>query len=364
MKNRGKGINSGDASARNLPQPPTPNPQPLTPDPRPLSVAVVGAGRLGTALARALASCGYTVEAVVSRRLSHARRAARSVDAPTGSRTPHALAASQLSLLPPVSILLITTPDDVLALTAASLAAACVQGDDSKNRRDAKNQRDSKNGSESEHRRSAKKRRGVALHASGALSSEVLAPLRACGFSVGSMHPLVAVTGDASAGAESLRRAFYCTEGDPQAVRAARGMVRALGAHSFAIDTRDKALYHAAAVLASGHTVALFDMASQLLARCGLTPARSRRVLLPLLRSTQENLSAHAPSRALTGTFARADVATVRKHLAALEAEGDPAALLVYALLGRRAARLAAENGADAGNLREITRALDEVLND
>jgi predicted short-subunit dehydrogenase-like oxidoreductase (DUF2520 family) len=177
------------------------------------------------------------------------------------------------------------------------------------------------------------------------------------------MHPLVSVS-DARSGAESLLRgAFFCTEGDAGAVRAARSIVRALGAQSFTISTTDKALYHAAAVMTSGHSVALFQTATELLARCGLTETRARRVLLPLLGSTLENLSTQTPARALTGTFARGDVSTVRKHLAALRSTKDRDALDVYALLGRRALRLAADGGADTSALEEIARLLDEVLN-
>ena len=302
-----------------------------------LSIAVVGAGRLGTALARALAGCGYEVKAVVARRAARAHRAASLVD----PRPAQALGAEQLASLPPTDILFITTPDDVLADTAARLAAELPAGFAPVPR---------------------KKRARVALHASGALTSEALAPLRARGFSVGSLHPLASITIDAAGGAESLRRAFYCVEGEAAAVRAARNVVRALGAESFTAGARDKALYHAAAVTASGHTVALFDLAARLLARCGLSPARSRRVLLPLLESTVRNLSAQTPARALTGSFARGDTATIRRHLDALRARADRAALLVYALLGEESLRLAAEAGAaDREALAALARLLAEI---
>ncbi|HVF50350.1 MAG TPA: DUF2520 domain-containing protein [Pyrinomonadaceae bacterium] len=297
----------------------------------PSRVAVVGAGRLGTALGRALAACGYEVAAVVARRARHAARAASLV----GGRT-QGLSAAQLSELPPVKIVFITTPDDRIEETAARLAET-MKGDAATPPR-------------------------VALHASGALSSDALAPLRARGFAVGSLHPLIAVS-DATTGAESLRRAFFCVEGDARATVAARKIVRTLGARSFTIDTKDKALYHAAAVMTSGHTVALFALAVELLMRCGLTATNARRVLLPLLDSTLENLSTQTPARALTGTFARADTSTVRRHLDALSALDDPTALRVYALLGERSLRLAAENGADSRALAGIARALDEILN-
>lgn len=290
-----------------------------------LTVAVVGAGRLGTALARALAGEGYEVEALLARRASSARRAARAA----GLSAP-ALGVERLGELPPVGLLFITTPDDRIAETAARLAELPAFADG---------------------------RGRVALHASGALSSRVLAPLGARGYGVGSVHPLAAVSG-AAGGAEGLRRAFYCVEGDARATRVARRVVRDLGGRSFSVSAEDKALYHAAAVMTAGHTVALFDAAARLLSACGLPETRAREILLPLLASTHANLARQAPARALTGTFARADVATVRKHLAALGGVDDGAALRLYALLGRLSLRLAARGGAAPAALEEIERLL------
>ncbi|HEX5707178.1 MAG TPA: Rossmann-like and DUF2520 domain-containing protein [Pyrinomonadaceae bacterium] len=318
------------------------------------TVNVVGAGRLGTALARALSSAGYDVRAVVNKTAGHARRAARLV-----ASKPRALSASQLSLLPDADLVILSVPDDALPRVADELAASLASKEASlasvekgKGKSSVKN----------EGRRPRRAR--VALHASGALSSDVLAPLRARGFAVGSMHPLASVSADAEAGAESLRAAFYCVEGDAGALRAARRAVRDLGGRSFSIQASDKALYHAAAVVASGHTVALFDLAARTLALCGLSQRRARQVLLPLLASTLSNLSHETPPRALTGTFARADVETVRKHLAALRARrGDDTeadALATYTLLGRHSLRLTAENGADAVALKRIAQLLRE----
>ncbi len=320
---RGKGSSRKGSSSLNL------SPLTFPPSARP-TVAVVGAGRLGTALALALSSSGYDLRAVVARRVAHARRAAAL------SKTAHTLAlnSAQLERLPPVQLLLITTPDDAVAETAARLAAVSPTSESKR----------------------------VVLHTSGALSSEVLAPLRERGFRTGSVHPLASVSEPLS-GAERLRGAFFCVEGEGAAVSAARRVVRDLGGQSFTVRAENKALYHAAAVMTSGHTVALFDTAARLLARCGLSEKRAREVLLPLLRGTLENLSARTPARALTGTFARADVETVRKHLAALLKDGDGAALMLYALLGDSSLKLAARRGdADAADLKEIALALRDVF--
>jgi predicted short-subunit dehydrogenase-like oxidoreductase (DUF2520 family) len=292
-------------------------------------VSVVGAGRVGTALALALSARGYTLEAVVARRPSHARRAAVLAGASV-----LALSSAQLEQLPPSRLLFITTPDDAIAETATRLAASVKE----------------------------KVRGRVVLHTSGALSSDVLAPLRERGFHTGSMHPLAALSEPLS-GAERLRGAFFCVEGDRAALSSARRVVGDLGGQSFSVRARDKALYHAAAVMTSGHTVALFDAALEALKGCGLAERRAREVLVSLLRGTVENLSAHAPASALTGSFARADVETIRKHLNALLERGDKTTLMIYVLLGDLSLRLVARGGgADPAQLKEVARALGQAF--
>ncbi|MBA3767060.1 MAG: DUF2520 domain-containing protein, partial [Acidobacteria bacterium] len=188
----------------------------------------------------------------------------------------------------------------------------------------------------------------------------ILSSLSDVNFRVGSMHPLVSIS-DPLHGAERLRGAYYCIEGEGSAVRVARKVVRDLEGHSFSINSRDKALYHAAAVMASGHMVALFDIALEMLARCGLKEKEAQAVLLPLVQSILENIRERDPAHALTGTFARADTATMRRHLAALRSsEKTNDALEAYRLLGRRSLQLAERNGVDAEALKEIRRVLEE----
>lgn len=291
------------------------------------TVTIVGSGRLGTALGRALALSGYQIQAVVSRRAAQARRAAAFVGPST-----QALAANQLSLLPPSKIIVIATPDDEIAGTAERLAGLL----------------------------KIPARGRAVLHTSGALSSyEVLSSLAGAGFHVGSLHPLVSVS-DARTGSASLQGAFYCVEGDATATRVARAMVRELNGQSFHIHSNSKPLYHAAAVMASGHVVALFQLAMEMLAQCGLSPRSARRVLLPLLESTVKNLITTEPAQALTGTFARGDLVTVKRHLQALKSNGLADALAAYELLGRRALKLAKQNGVDPVVLRQMRQALDE----
>jgi len=174
------------------------------------------------------------------------------------------------------------------------------------------------------------------------------------------MHPLVSVS-EPRAGAEALCGAFYCLEGDEAALRVARLIVRDLKGRSFSIPPERKALYHAAAVMASGHLVALFALAAEMLASCGVGKRSARRILLPLVESTVKNLQVSDPEKALTGTFARGDLATVERHLRALSRKELEPALEVYKLLGRRSLELAHKNGLDLQLLKQIRKALESA---
>lgn len=265
------------------------------------AVSIIGTGRLGATLAIALARHDYPIRSLVARQIKNARKAAALLD-----DKPAAYAANQIGLLPQAALFLISTPDDQIARVAAQLAKLNYDP------------------------------LPTVLHTSGALSSEVLSPLRAKGWSTGSVHPLISVS-DAK---DSIEGAFWSVEGDARAVRIAKALVRDLGGTSFSIPTADKPLYHAAAVMTSGNVTALFDVALEMLVECGLTRKTARRILQPLLVSTVHNLETKDPAQALTGTFSRGDVETVKRHLASLKDHKLAEALQLYALLGKRSLKL------------------------
>jgi predicted short-subunit dehydrogenase-like oxidoreductase (DUF2520 family) len=291
------------------------------------TISIIGAGRLGQALAIALQSTGYPIVALVARSRQKAEKAAALiVDA---RPQPRALGGNQLAELPPTELVIIATPDDAIQETGQKLSKLW----------------------------SGEARR-TALHTSGALSSGALAPLSERGFQTGSIHPLVSIS-DPVSGAEALRGAFYCLEGTRKAQSLAETIVRDLGGTSFTIKPESKALYHAAAVMASPHLTALFDLATEMLAACGLTKSKAQKVLAPLLESTVNNLKTSNPQQALTGTFARGDVATVRRHLQALSSKEFAEALGVYKLLGLHSLRLAEKNGLDRQLAEQIRKLLE-----
>ena len=205
----------------------------------------------------------------------------------------------------------------------------------------------------------ASKKNRTVLHTSGATSSAVLNPLRLAGFATGSFHPLVSVS-DAKSSRAIFHEVYFCVEGEELAVRLARKLVTQLGGRSFTIAPESKPLYHAAAVMTSGHVVALFDLALLMLRKCGLSTRDAQRVLLPLLRSTTTNLEANTPAHALTGPYARRDFETARKHLTALQESGLDDVNEVYRILARHSLALGKTLKRDP-NFELLARLLDHI---
>ena len=275
------------------------------------TVSLIGPGRLGIALGLALGVAGYEIVSLVGRSRQKLRNAAKLLD--SSCQLLITKVTKELEEGPVGDLVIVAVPDDQIAAVAQDLAEL------------------------------KSNKRPAVFHTSGALSSKVLWSLAAKGWHTGSIHPLASVS-DPVAGVEALRNAYWCVEGDSTAIRVAKRLVRDLGAHSFSIKSEDKPLYHAAAVMSSGNVTALFDVALEMLERCGVSRRTGQKMLMPLLESTTFNLSRSSPKEALTGTFSRGDLETVKLHLAALREKDVDEALKLYRLLGQHAVKLASSN--------------------
>lgn len=195
---------------------------------------------------------------------------------------------------------------------------------------------------------SGKLRRGCfVFHTSGSLTSSVMSDLADGGCHIGSIHPLVSISSP-ELGPSRFAGSYFCVEGDPQADTLAAEIVTDLGGKPFSISTKYKTLYHAAAVMACGHLVALFDSSVEVLTHCGLSEEESKEILLPLVKSTVDNLGTQSNSAALTGTFGRADIETFGRHLTTLNENVSDELLEIYLLLGERSLELASKSGVNA----------------
>ena len=256
------------------------------------TLAIVGAGRAGAALALAAHDAGYRITAVASR----SRKAAATLAIETGAE----LAATPLHAIRTADITLLTVPDGAVAPVAATIAASGV----------------------------ALRGRGV-VHAGARLGPDSIAALRVTAAAVGVLHPLQALAGRDSA--QLLRDSYFRIEADPALRPRLLELVAAIGGHVISADARRRDLYHAAAVLAGNAPLALLSRATQLLVAAGAEPGVAHAALAALLEGAAHNARLSGPAQALTGPVARGDDAAVAAHLEALRAY--PAARALYAAL-------------------------------
>ncbi len=193
-----------------------------------------------------------------------------------------------------------------------------------------------------------------ALHLSGALSTDVLAPLHARGYSTGSLHPLQSIADPWTAG-DRLVGSGFAVAGEPAAIGAARRLVLSLGGRPLVIPPMFRPLYHAAATLASNAVVALLAASVRMLGEAGISEDDAVHSLVPLMRGTLDNLEQLGPAAALTGPIARGDADTVRLHLSRLSPEDR----LLYCALGRETLRLARAMGLDPARAAELDSLLE-----
>ena len=195
----------------------------------------------------------------------------------------------------------------------------------------------------------------VVLHCGGASPArEALAnvvPL----VPVGTFHPLVAVASPEQA-ARAMPGAYFAIEGDDEARRLAQDLARQLEVGCFELDADQMGLYHAAAVMASNHAVALWHASSRLLIEAGLDSARCQKILLPLLRSTLDNVETMGVVEALTGPVRRGDPGTVAEHLSVIR-QRAPDLTELYCAGTRQAVALAGEIDPD------LRQRLEAILN-
>jgi len=269
--------------------------------PKKPNITIVGPGRLGTALTLALSQAGFRVHEIVSRERpgsrARARQLARTVGANPVSAKEAQFAAHAIWLC---------VGDYAIRDCAESLA-----------------------------RLGSNRWKGKAVfHSSGALASDELDALRRQGAHVASVHPMMSFV---HAAKPSLAGVTFAVEGDPAAVRLARNIVSDLHGSVISIPGETKSLYHAWGAFASPLIVAELAVADRIAREIGMTPAKARKTLAPILRQTLENYLVHGPAAAFSGPIVRGDVETVRRHLKVLDKV--PQAREVYLALARAAMR-------------------------
>lgn len=248
-------------------------------------IAIIGAGTLASALARALHSKEYRVSEIVSRSNPQSLRRAR-ILANRIQSSATTIQAAEMS----ADIVWICVPDDAIAALAEQMT----------DERDWRGK--------------------IVVHSSGALSSDTLEPLRRKGAEVASAHPLMTFV---SSSQPKLKGVPFALEGTAKALTAVETIISDFEAHAFRIARTEKAAYHAFGFFSSPGIVALIAAAIDVGKLAGLEGKRVRALMEPIVRQTIDNCFRTSPQQAFSGPVRRGDVETIRKHLKVLDEHPD-----------------------------------------
>ena len=174
----------------------------------------------------------------------------------------------------------------------------------------------------------------VVGHCSGATGLEPLAPHEAF-----SLHPLMTVTGAEPPSGDSgfAGTPAVIDASTERAMACAHTIAVALQMRVVHVAREDRVAYHAAASVASNFLLTVEAAAERIAATAGI----SRELLAPLVKATVENWAQLGPERALTGPLARGDERTVARQRAAI-AERTPELLTLFDTLADATRSLAA----------------------
>jgi len=258
-------------------------------------IAIIGLGKVGTAVGHLLRAADYEIVAV----FDPLPEAMEQHIAYTGGKR----AASAADAAADADTVLITTGDDNIAPVCRTIAE--------------------KGGFSAG---------GKVVHLSGAGGLDLLAAAKEKGCHTASIHPIQTFADVDGAVARIPGSTFGVTADD--AIRDwAATVVKDLKGRPVFIAEKDKPLYHAAACMASNYFVTLINAVETIYRHFGMDREQAVEALRPLLNGTLHNIETKGTVQALTGPIARGDVETVQKHIRSLENE-LPDLLDAYCALG------------------------------
>ena len=282
-----------------------------------LNVGFIGCGRLGKALAWGLSDAGLRVTCVSSSMAEDALALA--------ARIPPCQVTTSQTVVDKCDLVFITTPDSIIEPTASALRWRAGQ---------------------------------AAVHCSGVTEVSALDAARASGAFTGGFHPMQTF-GDPDAAMKSLPGSTITIEADEPLNEWLGHFARKLGCRVNRLPPGMRGRYHAAAGVTSQFINALFAEAATLWKSWGATEESALRALLPLARGTLSSIESAGIARGMPGPVSRGDVASIEKHVAALDGLG-PEMMAFYRILCSSTVKLALGNGViDAATAAQFTAALE-----
>lgn len=166
------------------------------------------------------------------------------------------------------------------------------------------------------------------FHTSGLKAKDALLGLKEKGGRIGSIHPLQTFA-DVESAISALPETFIFIESEENSREDLRRLARLIGKEVYEIASGNKIIYHSCAVFVSNLLCSLLFAGSKLAEKIGLT----LDPFFPLIDQTIRNVKEKGPISSLTGPVVRGDVETVSSHMDALRSL--PSFLDVYRALSK-----------------------------
>ena len=286
------------------------------------TVAIIGAGKLGTTLGKALVQAGFPIAFLSCKTLPPAQesQAIISQGKPTTDNT-KAAGSGQ--------IIFLTVPDDSIESVGKELASSSLGW-----------------------------KGKLVFHCSGLLPAAILDPLRKKGAATGSFHPIQTFA-QKNTEPSYFRNTYFGLEGDEEAVSEGWRLAQLIGGRPLLIHAEDKPVCHAAFSIASNFLIVLLDSALTLLKSTGLEERAASQIIFPLIQGSLHNIRQGQARSFLTGPVVRGDEKTIKTHLKILKKY--PSLEDVYRKMGILALKIAEdERQLDKKKIKDLTRLLED----
>ena len=260
-------------------------------------VGFIGSGRVAGNLAAAFIDQGYNVVAVSSKNDASARDLARKLSGVTAY-------SSNQTLVDECDVVFVTVPDDVIESVVTELSWPSGHG---------------------------------VVHCSGSRTLDCLGTAVTQGAMVASFHPLQTFP-TAIASMTRLQGTGFAVTGNSGLVNWLHEIIVSFGGIKLAISDDSRSIYHASAVMACGYVVTALQHSLKIWERLDISNEIALAALMPLMRTTMDNIQEYGVNAAVTGPIVRGDINTIEGHLQSLR-EIDVDILEFYAFLGKHAIR-------------------------
>jgi predicted short-subunit dehydrogenase-like oxidoreductase (DUF2520 family) len=277
------------------------------------NIAVIGAGKVGTAVGHLLQRKEHRIAAAVTTSPASLESAAAYLPG-AGLFDDAGEALADPAIAANLDVILITTKDAQIESACEEVAASGVLTPSH-----------------------------TVIHMSGAASLDLLSSAKEAGAGVASLHPIQSFASIELA-VERLPGSYFGLTAEGAAREVALRIAGDLDGKVVEVADEHKTLYHAAACVASNYLVTLIHTAQQLYEAAGFEERAAIEAMMPLVKGTLANIESVGTARALTGPIARGDAETVEQHLKKLVVMGEEM-VETYRMLGLRTVDMAVTNG-------------------